>query len=75
MICIAESTRAERAAVITFALVNGKRIRAREAAERLGVSVRTMQRDLDEISRVVPIVQDDEHFWFWLPSAEMISPL
>lgn len=48
----------ERTAIITYHLVRGEPLTTRQAAELTQASLRTAQRDLTAVSRVLPIVRE-----------------
>jgi predicted DNA-binding transcriptional regulator YafY len=64
-----ESTRAERVAVLTWRLLTAGELLTAEEAQRFGVSTRTIQRDLAEISRVLAVRPD--YAGRWLAPEEM----
>lgn len=53
----------ERAALITEKLMTGRGLTTAEAAELCGVSQRTAQRDLSDMSRVIAIYRHDDGVW------------
>jgi predicted ArsR family transcriptional regulator len=53
----------ERAARLTFTLVNGGRMTSREVAEDLGMTMHGARRLLSNVSRVVPIAPDERGVW------------
>lgn len=70
---IRESTRIERVAYLTRLLITSREIKTEEMARQMAVTPRTIQRDLNEISRVIPI-HCDNGSWFYLDQSEQISP-
>lgn len=70
---LSESTRVERVAHITYQLITSRDVCTEELAEQMGVTRRTIQRDLSEISRVLPIYSI-EGSWFFVDHADQISP-
>ena len=70
---IRESSRVERVAHISRLLVEGRAINAAEVAELVGVSTRTIQRDLSVIARVLPIYYD-AGVWYYISQEDAISP-
>jgi predicted DNA-binding transcriptional regulator YafY len=69
MTMLLESTRAERVAVLTWRLLTAGELLTAEEAQRFGVSTRTIQRDLAEISRVLAVRPD--YAGRWLAPEEM----
>lgn len=59
----AEFTPQERAAKLTFDLVNGGEKTSRQVAEDLGMTVHGARRLLCNVSRVVPIAPDERGVW------------
>lgn len=55
-----ESTPTERAALVTYWLLNGRELSVRDVAESLQVSPRAAQRLFASISRTVPCYRDDD---------------
>jgi predicted DNA-binding transcriptional regulator YafY len=56
---LTESTPAERAAYLTYILLRGRPVATQDAAERLEVSQRSVQRTLNAISRAgVPVIYE-----------------
>ena len=70
---LSESTRAERIATLTALLLTRRELCANDLAEQLTTTPRNIQRDLNEISRVLPIYFDDGH-WYYIDQSEQISP-
>lgn len=70
---IQECTRTERIAQLTRWLVEGQKLNAAEVAQMVGVPTRYIQRDLNEVSRVIPIYYD-AGIWYYLDQADPISP-
>lgn len=70
---ISESTKAERVAYLTRLLLTSREIKTEEIARQMAVNQRTIQRDLNDISRVLPIYSVDG-IWFYLDQTEQISP-
>ena len=70
---ITESTKAERVAYLTRLLLISREVRTEEIAQQMEVTQRTIQRDLNDISRVLPIYSVDG-IWFYLEQSEQISP-
>lgn len=58
-----ESTRVERVAAMTWRLFTAGELLTVEEAARFGVSPRTIQRDLAEIARLIPIRPDYSGRW------------
>lgn len=56
-------TPAERVAVITWYLASGMTITTQEAAKMAHISHQRAWEILCEISRVLPIYQDDRQYW------------
>ena len=59
----ADFTPQERAAKLTFDLVNGGAKTSRQVAEDLGMTVHGARRLLSTVSRVVPIAPDERGVW------------
>jgi predicted DNA-binding transcriptional regulator YafY len=53
--------------------MQGGTLTTREAAEMFDVSLRTIQRDFDAISRAVPIYRDDDGRWRHVDKPSSIS--
>jgi len=70
---IRESSRVERVATLTRLLVEGHKLNAAEVAQMAGVDIRYIQRDLNEVSRVIPIYYD-AGIWYYLAQTDPISP-
>jgi DeoR/GlpR family transcriptional regulator of sugar metabolism len=70
---IRESSRVERIAYLTHLLTTSREINTGEVAQIADVSERTIQRDLVEISRVLPIYYVSG-FWYYLDQTDIISP-
>jgi len=68
-----ESTRIERVISLTLLFIESGQVTTTEAAELTGVSVRTIQRDFAEISRVLPIYPENGR-WVYSPEEVEISP-
>ena len=68
-----ESTKIERIATLTRRLVINREISTADLAQEIGVSQRTIQRDLAEMSRVLPIYPDNG-LWLYLDEPDQISP-
>ena len=60
---VADVNQIERATLLTEQLLDGRELRAAEAAELCGVSQRTARRDLNTMSRVIAIYRDDSGLW------------
>lgn len=76
MLRLLEATPTERAAKLTHLLASGERLTTEQAAEAVGVSVRSAERTLFLMSRVVPIYQDDDGSWLLISSeTPTISPI
>lgn len=58
-----EATRAERVAALTWRLLVAGELATAVEADRFGVSQRTIQRDLAEISRVLAVRPDYTGRW------------
>lgn len=58
-----EITKIEGVALLVWHLAHGEGMRTIDAARCADISHRTAGRWLNEISRVIPIHQDDEGFW------------
>lgn len=54
-----EATPTERAARLTYLLMSGRALTAREAAGEVGVSTRHAYRLLDKIGLVIPLYRDE----------------
>ena len=67
-----ESTRIERVAILTQKLITGGEVTTTEFADACGVTQRTIQRDLADISRVLPVYFDGRA-WVYVPSDEPLS--
>lgn len=67
---LAESSRIERIAVLTRTLVVAGELDTAEAAAAAGVSRRTIQYDLAQMSRVLPIRPDYSGRWIYMDSTE-----
>lgn len=63
MTLLLESTRVERVAAMTWRLLTAGELLTVEEAQRFGVSTRTIQRDLAEISRVLAVRPDYAGRW------------
>lgn len=70
---LSESNRVERIATLTRLLVVKREVNTVEAAELMTVEPRLIQRDLREISRVLPIYCEDG-YWRYLDPVDRISP-
>jgi len=70
---LSESTRAERIATLTALLLTRRELCASDLAEQLTTSSRNINRDLEEISRVLPIYYDDGR-WYYVETIDSISP-
>jgi predicted DNA-binding transcriptional regulator YafY len=70
---LTESSRTERIAQLTRLLVEGREINAAEVAQVTGVPIRYIQRDLNEVSRVIPIYYD-AGVWYYISPSDPISP-
>lgn len=70
-----ESTTKERIAVLTHRLIKGRVITAREFAVEMQVTPRTVQYDLEQISRVLPLYVENGR-WVYIENEEplIISP-
>jgi predicted DNA-binding transcriptional regulator YafY len=68
-----ESTRVERVTALTRLLIVRREITAADAAHEFGVSKRTIQRDLTEMSRVLAI-RSDNGLWIYEGDPDLISP-
>ena len=68
-----ESTKIERIAILTRRLVINRAVSTADLALEIGVSQRTIQRDLNEISSVLPIYPDSG-LWLYLDEPDQISP-
>ena len=60
---VTDFTPQERAAKLTFDLVNGGAKTSRQVAEDLGITVHGARRLLCNVSRVVPIAPDERGVW------------
>ena len=70
---LTESTKSERVAYLTRLLITSRELKTDDMAQQMGVAQRTIQRDLNEISRVIPI-HFDNGSWFYIDQSEQISP-
>lgn len=70
---LTESTKSERVAYLTRLLITSRELKTDDMAQQMGVAQRTIQRDLNEISRVIPI-HCDNGSWFYIDQSEQISP-
>ena len=70
---LTECSRTERIAQLTRWLVEGQRLNAAEVAQMAGIQTRYIQRDLNDISRVLPIFYESG-VWYYLDQADPISP-
>ena len=68
-----ESTTKERIATLTRELIVNRELSAADMAKETGVTKRTIQRDLKEISRVLPIYPNNG-LWLYLDEPDQISP-
>ena len=71
-----ESSRVERVTALTRLLIVRREISTADMAQEFGVSKRTIQRDLNEMSRVISI-RSDNGLWLYLGNSEpesLISP-
>ena len=69
-----EATRIERVVSIAEQLVQRGEMNTADAAEKFGVTRRTIQRDLAEIARVLPIYLDDGRWIYRRDDRVEISP-
>lgn len=63
-------TSTERVALVTWYLAFGLALSSREVAQITGLSRRNAARLLENISRVLPIYQDEKFLWRLCPSAD-----
>lgn len=70
---ITESKASERAAWLAWQLASGERLRPVDIMEKTAVSRRTAYRDIDVLSRVLPIGRDDEGYYYLVAKVK-ISP-
>jgi len=63
---LAESSRVERVTILTRTFLVTGRVETANAAESTGVTRRTIQRDLAEMSRVMEIQPDYQGAWIYL---------
>ena len=68
-----ESSRVERVTALTRLLIVRREISTADMAQEFGVSKRTIQRDLNEMSRVISI-RSDNGLWLYLDEPDQISP-
>jgi len=68
-----ESTRGERIATLTMLLLTRRELCANDLAEQMTTSSRNIHRDLEEISRVLPIYYDEGR-WYYVERTDSISP-
>ena len=68
-----ESTRGERIATLTMLLLTRRELCASDLADQMTTAPRNIQRDLEEISRVLPIYHDDGR-WYYVERTDSISP-
>ena len=73
MLRLLEATPTERAARLTYLLMSGRTLTAKEAAEATGVSVRHAYRILDKIGLVLPIYRDEDGRYM-LPAEHRVIP-
>ena len=59
----ADVNQIERATLLAERLLDGRELSASDAARMCGVSVRTAQRDLNVMSRVIAIYRGDNGLW------------
>lgn len=71
---IIESNRAERIAYLSYLLVCGRTLTTKDASTISDVSIRTAQRDLVDMSRVLPIYRDEEGYWRTMENHTDIFP-
>lgn len=71
MTYLIEASRIERVVCLTQLLLRGEAVDTAQAAQTFEVSRRTIQRDLAEMSRVLPIYSDGGR---WMVITEQISP-
>ena len=69
-----ESKASERAAWLAYKLANGEKLRTADIVEMTGVSRATAYRDVDVLSRVLPIAQDEEGYYYLVVEKVVISP-
>ena len=70
---LAESKASERAAFLAWKLAQGEKLRACDIVELTGVSRATAYRDVDVLSRVLPIAQDEDGYYYVVERV-VISP-
>lgn len=61
--CPEELVAQERAALVAWWFARGAQLTTRQAADRLGVSWLGAWRMLQKLSRVLPIIFEQEHEW------------
>jgi predicted DNA-binding transcriptional regulator YafY len=69
-----ESKASERAAYLAWKLASGERLRPVDIMESCSVSRSTAYRDVSVLSRVLPLTQDEEGYYYLLNEEVVISP-
>ena len=73
MLYLQEATRIGRVAALTRLFILRRELTTAEAAEKFGVSRRTIQRDFSEMAHQLPIYPDYTGRWVYAPSEGEVS--